>query len=82
MSDLLCSVLAMHAPGVAVSLLPRANPRRRTELPRYAVRLYGKLIGRVETKRLSGARNPFYFAYAVHPDTGENTAWGGQHDMA
>ncbi len=71
----------MHAPGITVKLLPRANPRRRTELPRYAVRLDGKVIGRVETKHLRGARNLFYFAYVLHPDTGQEHRLEGNTDF-
>ena len=71
----------MHAPGVTVELLPRANPRRRTELPRYAVRLDGKVIGRVDTKRLSGARNLFFFAFAIHPATGREHRLEGNTDF-
>lgn len=77
----------MHAPGVTVEILPRSNPRRRTELPRYAVKLDGKLIGRIETKHLSGARNLFFFAYALHPKTGKehrlegNTNFGERVDV-
>lgn len=81
MSDPLRSFPAMHAPGVTVSLLPRANPRRRTELPRYAVKLNGRPIGSVETKHLSGARNLFYFACACHPDTGKEYRLEGNTDL-
>ncbi len=45
------------------------------------MRFDGKLIGRVETKRLSGARNLFYFAYACHPDTGEEYRLEGDTDL-
>lgn len=65
------SVPTVRASGLTVKSLPRANPRRRTELPRYAVKLDGKVIGRVETKHLSGARHLFFFAYALHPVTGK-----------
>lgn len=71
----------MHASEVTVSVLPPSNPRRRTELPRYAVRFDGKLIGRVETKRLSGARNAFFFAYALHPETGREHRLEGNTDF-
>lgn len=81
MSDLWRSVPAMQAPGVTVEILPRSNPRRRTELPRHAVKLDGKLIGRVETKHLSGARNLSFFAYAFHPVTGKEHRLEGNTDF-
>lgn len=80
-SDPRRTVLAMHAPGVTVEILPRSNPRRRTELPCYAVKLNGRPIGRVQTKHLSGARNLFYFAYACHPDTGKEYRLEGNTDL-
>lgn len=31
----------------------------------------GRLIGHIEEKQLSGARNHFYFAWGVHPESGK-----------
>lgn len=70
----------MH-PDVTVTQLPPANPRKRSVLPVYEVRLQGKRIGRVETKHLSGARNLFYFAYGLHPETGREYRLEGSIDF-
>jgi hypothetical protein len=61
----------MHASGVTVEQLPPRSKLKRNALPIFAVRYNGKVIGRVETKHIGGARNTFYFAFGLHPDTGE-----------
>lgn len=70
----------MH-PDVSVTQLPPANPRKKSVLPVYEVRLQGKRIGRVETIRLGGARNTFYFAYGNHPENGREYRLEGNTDF-
>lgn len=70
-----------HAPGITIQQLPPASRLRRNDLPRWEVRLNGRIIGRVETKKLGGARNLFYFAYGIHPENGREYRLEGNIDF-
>lgn len=50
---------------------------KRHQLPRWAVRFDGELIGRIEATRIGGARNVFYFAWGLHPRTGREVRLEG-----
>lgn len=62
-------------PTVSVRRLPAATTRA-GELPRWEV-TYGSqdtgwtVIGWIEEHHLRGARNPFFFASAIHPGNGK-----------
>lgn len=69
-----------HAHGITVQELPRPA-RKRNALPEWEVRLDGKVIGRVEARKLPGARNLFYFAYGIHPTSGREYHLEGNIDF-
>ena len=62
-------------PTVSVRRMPAATTRA-SEHPRWEI-TYGdeatgwRIIGWIEEQHLRGAKNPFYFATAVHPTNGK-----------
>ncbi|WP_424445862.1 hypothetical protein [Microbacterium sp. CH-015] len=57
-------------PEISTRLLPPAT-RRKSEPPRWEVRLGPTIIGWIEARRIGGASATFYFAYGLIPGTGE-----------
>ena len=55
-------------PRVEARLLP---PRRRLDLPEWAIWVDGHVAGWVQQRHLRGAARPFYGAYLRHPTTGK-----------
>lgn len=67
--------------GVEIRELPPPDSRRRVHLSVYEVRRHGKVVGRVETKHIGGARHIFYFAFGIHPSTGREVRLEGNTDF-
>lgn len=65
--------------AVVRRLLPAT--RRRSEPPRWEVRVDGKVVGWIDEHHINGATSTFYFAVGIHPGNGKEYRLEGSTDF-